>query len=206
MHIVVIAPPVGETVNQPGIAVVGEDDRLIDAEHRIEIPVRDSMRMLRRRLQSHEIDHVDDANLDVREVLTKQIHGSQSLESRHIASASHDRVRLTSLIGAGPRPDADSIGAVLNGCFHVQPLRRRLLSRDDDIHIVPASQAVISHRQQTVCVGRQIHADNIRLLVHDVVDEAGVLVAETIVVLPPDVRRKQIVQRRNRPPPRNAAQ
>ena len=37
------------------------------------------------------------------------------------------------------------------------------------------------------------------------VDEAGILVTESIVVLPPDVRSQEIVQRRNGPPPRDVA-
>ena len=79
--------------------------------------------------------------------------------------------------------------------------RRRLFTRHNDIHIVAASQAVIADRKQAVCIGRQIDADNIRLLVHDVIDEAGVLMAESVVVLTPDVRGKQIIQRRDRTPP-----
>ena len=138
-------------------------------------------------------------------VLTEQIHGGQRLESWHIASAGHDYVRLTALICTRPGPDSDSVCTVLDGRFHVEPLRRRLLSRHNDVHVVPASQAVISNRQQTVCVGRQIYADNIGLLVHDVVDEAGVLMAEPVVVLTPDVRGKKIIQRRNRTAPGNVA-
>src|SRR5580704_18566549 len=87
VHIVMIVPTVGEPVNQPGIAVIGENDRLIDTEHRIKVKVRDSVRMLRWRLQRHEIDYIDDANLDVREMLPKQIHGGQRFESWHIAGA-----------------------------------------------------------------------------------------------------------------------
>ena len=34
---------------------------------------------------------------------------------------------------------------------------------------------------------RQIDAHHIGLLVHQVIDEAGVLVAEAVVILPPDV-------------------
>ena len=38
------------------------------------------------------------------------------------------------------------------------------------------------------------------LLQHEV-DEAGILVREAVVVLPPDVRRQQDVERSDRPPP-----
>jgi hypothetical protein len=54
-------------------------------------------------------------------------------------------------------------------------------------------------------VRRQVDADDLGLLVDDVVDEAGVLVAEAVVVLPPDVRGEQVVERGDRPPPGDAA-
>jgi len=44
---------------------------------------------------------------------------------------------------------------------------------------------VIGHRQQTV--GCQVDADDLSLLVDDVVNEAGILMAEAVVVLAPDV-------------------
>jgi hypothetical protein len=57
---------------------------------------------------------------------------------------------------------------------------------------------VVGHRQQRVGVGRQVDADDLGLLVDHVVDEARVLVAEAVVVLPPDVRGEQVVQRGDR--------
>ena len=76
---------------------------------------------------------------------------------------------------------------MLDRLVHRQPLRSRLLAGDDDVDVVAAAQAVIGHRQQRVGVRRQIDADDLRFLVHDVIDEAGVLVAESVVILPPDV-------------------
>ena len=89
----------------------------------------------------------------------------------------------------------------LTACVHRQPLRRRVLAGDDDVDVVPAPQAVVHHREQGVGVGRQVDADDLGLLVDHVVDEAGVLVGEAVVVLPPDVRGQQDVQRGDRPPP-----
>ncbi len=39
VQIIVIVSPVGEPVNQPRVAVIGEDDWLVSAEHRIELQV-----------------------------------------------------------------------------------------------------------------------------------------------------------------------
>ena len=48
-------------------------------------------------------------------------------------------------------------------------------------------QALLRHPEQRVRVGGQVDADHLGLLVHHVIDEAGVLVAEAVVILPPDV-------------------
>ena len=90
---------------------------------------------------------------------------------------------------------------MLDGLVHRQPLRRGLLAGDDDVDVIAAAQAMIGDRQQAVGVGRQVDADHLGLLVDDVVDEAGVLVAEPVVVLPPDVRAEEVVERGDRPPP-----
>ena len=90
-----------------------------------------------------------------------------------------------------------------DGRVHVEPLRRRLLAGDDDVDVVAAAQAVVGDREQRVRVGRQVDADDFRLLVDHVVDEAGILMAEAVVILSPDVRREQVVERGDRPPPRN---
>src|SRR5215831_12253215 len=59
--------------------------------------------------------------------------------------------------------------------------------------------------QQAICIRRQIDSHDVRLLVADVVDEAGVLMAEAVVVLTPDMRGEQVIERRNGTPPGNLA-
>ena len=93
--------------------------------------------------------------------------------------------------------------AVFERLVHRQPLRGRLLAGDDDVDVVSAAQTMIGHREQAVGIGRQVDADDLSLLIDDMVDKAGVLVAEAIVVLPPDVAGQQVVQRGDGPPPRN---
>ena len=74
-----------------------------------------------------------------------------------------------------------------------------------DVDVVAAAQAVIGHREQAVGVRRQVDADDLGLLVHDVIDEPRILVREPVVVLAPHVRGEQVVQRRDRPPPGDVA-
>src|SRR5262249_22307611 len=104
---------------------------------------------------------------------------------RHVASTRHHDIRLAAFVVARPLPDTDSGGAVLDGLVHFEPLRLRLFSSDDHIDEVAAAEAEIGDREQRVGVGWQIDPDYVGLLVHDVVDEAGVLVREPVMVLTP---------------------
>ena len=87
----------------------------------------------------------------------------------------------------------DALSAMHHGCLHAQPLWERVLARHHDVDIVAAAQAVIEDRQQAIRVRRQVHAHDIGFFVDHVIEKAGILMRETIVVLLPDVRRKQIV-------------
>ena len=57
-----------------------------------------------------------------------------------------------------------------------QPLRRRVLARDHDVNVMAAAQAVVHHRRSAVGVGRKVNTHDLSLLVHDVIDETGILV------------------------------
>jgi hypothetical protein len=92
-----IVAPIGEAVNQPGIAVIREDDRLIDGEHGIEIHIREAVRMFARWLNGHQIDNVHHANLDVGKMLPQEIDGRQSFKRRHVPGAGHDDIGLGAL-------------------------------------------------------------------------------------------------------------
>ena len=74
-----------------------------------------------------------------------------------------------------------------HGCVDVQPIGCGLLAGNDEVHIVPAAETMIGDRKQRIGVGWQVDPNDIGLLVRDVIDEAGVLVGEPVVVLPPDV-------------------
>ena len=136
-------------------------------------------------------------------VPAQKVDRSQGFQGGHVATACHHHVGLAAAVAAGPLPDPEPCGAVLDRFVHRQPQRSRLFAGDDDVDVVAAAQAVVGDREQTVGVGRQVDADDLGLLIDDVVDEAGVLMAETVMVLPPDVARQQVVQRADGPPPRN---
>ena len=202
VDVVVVGAAVGQPVDQPRIGMEGEDDRLVLGEELVEIHVAQPVRMLGLRLQLHEVDDVDHPDFQLGQMLAQDGDGGERLQRGHVAAAGHDHVGRDVLVVAGPLPDADALGAVLDGGVHRQPLRRRVFARDHDVDVMAAAQAVIHHRQQAVGIRRQIDAHDLGLLVHDVVDEAGVLMREAVVILAPDVRGQQVVQRGDLPPPR----
>src|SRR5207248_1893817 len=73
--------------------------------------------------------------------------------------------------------------------------------QDNDVDVVTTPQTVIGDRQQRVGIGRKIDADDLSPLVYDVINKPRVLVAETVMVLSPHVRCKQVVERSNRTTP-----
>ena len=138
-------------------------------------------------------------------MLPQQVDGRQRFERGNVPRAGHDDVRFRALVIAGPVPDADSRGAMLDRGLHVQILQRGLLSSHDHVDVLPAAQAMIRDGKKRVGVRRQIDAHDVRFFVDHQIDEAGILVREAIVILPPDMRGQQIVERSDGTPPRNPA-
>ena len=134
-------------------------------------------------------------------MLAKDGNGGQNLQRGRVSAAGHHHVRLAVLVVAGPLPDADSFRAMHHRGVHGQPLRQGVFAGHHHVDVMPAAQAVIEDRQQTIGVGRQINAHDIGLLVDHVVEETGILVREAVVILLPDVGGEQIVQRRDLPAP-----
>ena len=89
----------------------------------------------------------------------------------------------------------------LTACSMVSHWGRGCLRRDDDVHVVAAADAVVEAAQQAVCIGGQVEAHDVGLLVRDVVEEAGVLMREAVVVLLPDVGGEDVVEAGDVAPP-----
>ena len=149
-----------------------------------------------------EVDDVDEADLQVREELAQHDDGRERFLRRDVAGAGHHDVGLDAFIVARLPPDADALRAVGDGLVHVHVLQVLLLVADDDVDVVRALEAVVGDAEQRVDVGREVDAADVGALVHDDVEETGVLVREAVVVLPPDGRRDQQVERRDRRAPR----
>jgi hypothetical protein len=74
VQVMMVGAPVSQTVDQPWIAMVREDDGLLGSEERIEIAAGEPVRMLLLRLQGHQIDDVDHAYLQPGHMLPKQLY------------------------------------------------------------------------------------------------------------------------------------
>ena len=70
-----------------------------------------------------------------------------------------------------------------------------MFTGDHHIDVVAAAQTVIHHREQAVCIWWQVDADDFGFLVDHMINEARVLMREAVVILPPDMRGQQIIQR-----------
>ena len=178
-----------------------EDDVLVFGEKRIVIRFAQSVRMLALRLQLHQIDDIDHPDFQIGQMLAQNGNGGQNLQRGRVAAAGHHHVRLGVLVVAGPLPDANSFRAMHDCGVHGQPLREGVFAGHHHVDVMPAAQAVIKDRQQTIGIGREVDAHDIGLLVDDVVEETGILVREAVVILLPDVGGEQIVQRGDLPAP-----
>ena len=92
VNVVVIAAAVSQAMNERGIAVEGEDDRLVGGEEGIEIFVGQAVGMLRDGLQSHEVDYIDYADAKIGYVFTEQGDGSENFQGGNISGAGHDDI------------------------------------------------------------------------------------------------------------------
>src|SRR5690349_15083739 len=63
--VVVVPSAVRQAMDHPRIAVVREHDGTVDREQRVELLVREPVRMLRVGLESHQVDDVHDTDLQI---------------------------------------------------------------------------------------------------------------------------------------------
>src|SRR5436305_13798884 len=102
-----IGAAISETMNQPGITVKGEDDWLLSCKKRIEIFVRKTVRVFARRLQCHQVNHINDAPFQLRKMLPENINCGKRLKHRYSSAPGHHHLRLRPLIVARPSPDPE---------------------------------------------------------------------------------------------------
>src|ERR671923_2579263 len=92
VQIIVIGPAVSQAMNQPRIAMIRKDDRLIGGKKRVEILVRQTVWMLLGRLKFHKIDNIDEANSQIVYMLPEEVDRRKRFQSRNISGACHYNV------------------------------------------------------------------------------------------------------------------
>ncbi len=68
---VAVGAPVSQPVNQGGIAVKGKDDVLVRRKQRVIILVAQAVRMFACGLQPHQVDDINDADFQIRQMLAQ---------------------------------------------------------------------------------------------------------------------------------------
>ena len=113
VDVVVVVAAIGELVDERGVAVEVEDDRLVEGEERVEVAIGEAVRMLGVGHEAEEIDDVDEANLEVGEASRGGWRRRPALPCVGMspAQAMTTSGSLPSSV-RGPVPDADALGAV----------------------------------------------------------------------------------------------
>src|SRR5271165_726286 len=144
--------------------------------------------MLGRWFQLEQIHDIHEADFQLRELLAQQGRRGQRLLGRYIAGRRKDDIRLAALIVTCPLPDPNTLRAVLNRRIDIEVLKVDLLVRNDHVDVVLTPQAMISDRQQAIAIGRQIDSSDGSALVQDHVEESGILMSKSVVILAPYCR------------------
>jgi hypothetical protein len=167
VDVAVVSTAVGQPVDQRWVGMEGEDHWLVLGEEGVKIHVAQPVWVFGLRLQLHEVDDVDHLDFQVGQMLAHYGDGGERLQRGHVATAGHDHVGCNVLVVTGLRPNADALGAVLEGGVHRQPLRRRVFASDHDVDVMAVAQAVVHHRQQAVYIyiRRKVNADDLGFLV-----------------------------------------
>ena len=95
---VVVMSCICKLVNKLRVTVECEDDRLILCEDSIILNIGKSVRMSVLRLELHEVNYVNETNLNVRHLAVHDVNSCKSLERRCVTAASEYNIRLITCI------------------------------------------------------------------------------------------------------------
>ena len=89
---IAIGPPIGQPMDEPRVAVEGEDDVLVPGEKGVVLGIAQTMGVFARRLQPHEVDDVDHPDLQIGQMFAKDRDGRQDFQRRRVTAAGHHDV------------------------------------------------------------------------------------------------------------------
>ena len=100
-------------MNRCRVAMPRENDWTVLREKRIEFGVGEAMRVDRLREETHDVDDVHEADLDLREMLPDQVRGGKRFQGRHVAGTREHNIGFFVLcLGGCPVPHADTASTV----------------------------------------------------------------------------------------------
>src|ERR1051326_6188101 len=102
-----IRPAVRQPVDEPRVTVEREHDRLVFGKKRVELPVAQAVGMFSARLQLHQVDDINHATLELREMGREDRNRGETSQGGYTPAAAHRNIRLGVSAGAGPPPDAN---------------------------------------------------------------------------------------------------
>ena len=196
-----VGTAVHHAVDEPAIAVEGEDYVDVAREKFVEGNVVHAVRVIVGTHQHAEIDDVDDANLYTRHMLLQEPGCGASFDGGNVSRTGQNDVRLRSAVVGREFPNRRALRAMRERFFKRQPLQFRLFPTSDYIHVIPAAHAVVEHVEQTVRIGWVVNTNYFAAPLHHVVDKARGLMAETVVIVTPGVAGEQDIERGERPAP-----
>lgn len=151
VQVLASGPLVGETVDHPGVAVEVEDDGLVGREEGRPLLVAEAVGVVARVDELEQVDAVDAADLELGEVVQEEVDGDEGLVGADVAAGGHDEVGLLACVGAEFGPDADALGAVLDGGVHAEVLEMLLLIGDNYVDVIGRAENVIHHYEIISC-------------------------------------------------------
>ena len=182
-----------------------EDHRSIRGEQAVEVAIAEAMGVLAGLGEGKQFDHVEHPNFEAGDRQAQDLHSCQGLFGGDVASAGHDdgwvfRVAVAVIV-AGPAPQANPLGHMGARLLEREVLEMGLFVANDDVADVGFHQGLLGNGQQAVGVGGQIDPHHVAALVAGQVNEARILVGETVVVLSPNRAGDQAGPGGDRRPP-----
>ena len=97
------------------------------------------MWMFGRRLQFHQINNINDTDFNHWRNGAQQVNRCEGFKGGNIATTCHDHIGFGATIITGPIPDTNAHAAMFDRRIHVEPLRRWLFTRNNNIDVIFAA-------------------------------------------------------------------
>lgn len=160
--------------------------------------LRKRVRVLSRFSKDHQIGNIDDPNAQPGQILPEHRASRNNLGGNLYADTDEHDIRIDARIRRVLFPNRAARDAVLVGFLWTEPGRSRVLAAYEQVDVVATAETVGERRDGAVGVWGQVDARDVVWQVEQRVDQPGVLVTETVVLLAPEcaVGPRQVCQQK----------